>query len=248
MIFDKTTILVLGDSFAVPRSPDSKNGPTWTSLLDMDPRYRVTNLAEGGSSMWFSFRNFMRHHANYDRIIFAVTESHRIYHLISHEPGLQHHNHRAMMWLEKHRKLCKEIDPNHPHIERIDAIKLYFKHIMDLEERDVVQRLMIKEIREVRPDTILIPSFDTSISDHEGDCLIHISERELNHLGLSIGNAYRTHEELRACHMIKENNEILYEHAVRWINGDNMSLHVEDFKVMPADQLNRYFPPIANNG
>ena len=249
MMFGRTKILILGDSYAeltppLIRKDDYANhstGPSWTFLLDENPRYKVTNLAESGSSIWFSFRNFICHHMPYDKIIFVATQPTRLYCPIDCERPIKHHTHHHPR-RNKLREHYREIDPTHTVVEKIDAVDLYFKHIIDLEERAVVQRLMIKEIRDIRPDTILIPAFHDSIFDYEGACLFDISKNELKDTNMDYSKLHKTHDDMRACHMIDENNRIFYEHVLRWIDGENVSLHVDDFKVMSIEHVDRYCP------
>ena len=242
-------VLILGDSFAVKHTgyddADALNGPSWTKLLELDPRYRVTNMAEGGSSMWFSFRNFMKYQHEYDVILYVVSESHRLYHPISTDSGIRHWNFAAPWWFDAVRRKLSSQSLDNTGFEEVSAIELYFKHLLDIEERDTFQRLMINDIRTNRPDAILIPAFQESIYDHEGVCLVDISDREIRHLGLELADTFKTRDEQRLCHLTKENNRTLYEHVVRWIDGENMSMHAEDFGIMPADELDRYLPVLT---
>ena len=240
------SVLILGDSFAVTGTgyddADALNGPSWTTLLELDPRYAVTNMAEGGSGMWFSFRNFVRHQHEYDIIVYVVTESHRLYHPITTDSGIRHWNFAAPQWFDaiKHKLSAQSSD--NPGLKEVSAIELYFEHLLDIEERDTFQRLMINDIRTVRPDAILIPAFRESIYDHVGACLVDISDREIQHLGLRLADTFKTRDERRLCHLTKENNRTLYEHVVQWIDGENMSMHAEDFGIMSAAELDRYMP------
>ena len=239
-------VLILGDSFAVKHTgyddADTGNGPSWTMLLESDPRFKITNMAEGGSGMWFSFRNFMKYHHEYDVILYVVSESHRLYHPISTDSGIRHWNFAAPWWFDAVRRKLSSHSLENTGLQEVLAIELYFKHLLDTEERDTFQRLMINDIRTVRPDAILIPAFRESIYDHNGTCLIDISDREIHHLGLRMADTFKTRDERRLCHMTKENNRTLYEHAVRWIDGENISMHMEDFGVISAAELDRYMP------
>lgn len=236
-IHRKKRVLILGDSYARNKSLNPINGPAWTELLRINRKYQVTNLAEGGSCMWFSFRNFLNYHEKHDKIIFVVTNPLRLYFPIYEDIVPPHHNPGTLDLLLD----IKKTTTNSSQIENIDAVLSYFKHIVDMEEISIYQKLMIKEIRQLRPDTILIPAFPNSIFDYQSDCLMDVSDREVQGLGISMyNNIFETYDEQRNCHLIDENNHILYKHVLHWLDGAPVVIDKNNFKKMKRQDFDRY--------
>lgn len=237
----KKRLLILGDSYAmIGSSENPKVGPAWTDLLERNGQYQVTNLAEARSSLWFSFKNFLRCQEEHDKIIFVVTEPHRLYLPIRKDLEIIHHSHSSIKDLIQNTKLINDLKKDKIALEKIEAVNLYFKHILDTEERTVYQKLVIKEIREIRPDTVLIPAFSNSIFDHQSDCLVDVSDRETSWSNLSMYDLFIKYEELRNCHMIDENNQMLYEHVLRWLEGEPVVINRKSFKKMEKKDFEKY--------
>lgn len=68
---------VFGDSFA---DENMREGKSWISWLrENDDVTSVTSFGKGGSSLEFSYQNFLNNHNSYDRCIFLATEPNRMH-------------------------------------------------------------------------------------------------------------------------------------------------------------------------
>jgi hypothetical protein len=99
--------------------------------------------------------------------------------------------------------------------------------IQDVEQEQYYHSMLVKDITNQRPDTILIPGFPTSLTD-QNDCLENITKFEDCILDKRTG-FYR---DSRPCHMSLENNKIIFNNVNETIvNNDNrINLDIKQFK------------------
>lgn len=75
---------VFGDSFA-DRSPYNPESPftedeSWMNCIE-SAGHKITTYGKTGTSTFWSFRQFLAHHEQFDHIIFCYSSLHRIHHL-----------------------------------------------------------------------------------------------------------------------------------------------------------------------
>jgi len=141
------TLGVYGDSFAATYGAPQ----AWGSILKKD--YNVTNYAVGGSDIYFSYKNFIKTHHLYDKIIFVVTDASRYWNSVYNINGKQYaFNCRGS--IENVR--VKEINIPPEMNLKITALDYYYTHLIDCSVHDDIASLMVEKIRTCRPDAIVV--------------------------------------------------------------------------------------------
>jgi len=249
----KENLLILGDSFADTRDglPDF-TGKAWTKLLAESSEYAVLNKAIGGSSLYYSYKEFNQLHEGFDKVMLVVTLYGRLYCPIIEDvdgPSSSSH-HTGGFWVEQNKDRIKK---NQPHniaaIKQLDAIRDHFLYIMDWEKDKQMNQLMLDEIKRKRPDIVIVPAFQSSWqnSPQPTSWLDQISDMEMKHYNVTHDDLSRKngYADCRKCHMSERNNQILFEKSLKWLKGDPVEFDISDFET-PIDPRKRYFPNRAD--
>lgn len=219
------TLGIFGDSFADP-SHGHDNYPEerqygWPCLLS--DSYDVEIFARGGSSLYYSYKLFLEHQHRFSKVIFAVSEpgrlcENRIKSTLGEDefvfvPSWQ----QANYWLEND---IKHIDKNE--IDKLKAMRDFYLHVDYYESSTLFSELLVKRIRDIRPDVLLINSFyDDSgglarptIKTIVGPALLQYLDLTVRSL-IALDNAatHRYVDKLRekrcVCHLSREVNKLL---------------------------------------
>ena len=244
-----TKILILGDSFGdcsscwPHRFPDV--GPGWAELLEQHTNFKITNLSQGGSSIYYSYKLFIKNYKEYDQIIFLATQPGRISLQIKNYTSNHEKNHHSA---ESVRNLKLELKHDPIALNYLEALEDYFIYLQDSEYDQYAQYTFIDHIQRLRPDTILIPCFEDSLRLVVGDCMEKIGMKEIQYLFNKTtwdDQIYRKLREkglseARKCHMSEENNFIFYQDVLRWLAGDPVFINVNKF-VLPSKPVSHYW-------
>lgn len=216
---------IFGDSFASKsRSWWRKdNYLSWVEHLSL--KYDVTNYSEGGSSLFYSYSQLIKNHQKYQKIVLLVTNTGRLHlphaELVIHQhvPGYPH--------LLNYKDRCLTTEHKILH----ESLMNYFIYIQNMNEESVKQRLLIEEIRRIRPDTLMIPCFDPP----NACCMPEYNNSTLEDIAL-IDLKTKEWSEIkgpdnRHCHMNLENNKIFADKIEEWLISDNFKLDIKDFVV-----------------
>ena len=234
-------IAIFGDSFA--HTEPFLEEKSWYHILK-NKGYDITVFAKTGSSLWYSYNEFLKNHNNFDRCIFLVTNWGRFYlpHLTQpFWPGIRQ----------------IEADINNPRIpeqERNVLIATYNWVIHARNDEEVISHhdLMVNDIKIRRPDALIIPCFhyDLSRVSNWNSCTpFDIQLIDLFHYKIDYrdneGNWKRKQlrpggRELRACHMNDSNNKIFAEKVDDWIRSNKFHMDITDF-VNPSEAVQYYF-------
>lgn len=215
---------IFGDSFATKSKAwhRKENYLSWVEHLSSN--YKVINHAVSGSSFFYSYLQFIHHNEKYDRIVFLVTNIGRVYlphaqlEIHQHVPGYQHLlNYEDRCLTDDHRILHQ-------------SLMNYFIYVQDLYEEQVKQRLLIEEVRRIRPDVLLIPCFDPingcSMPEYKGATPSDIAMIDLK----TKSWAEIKGTDFRHCHMNMENNKIFADKIDNWLTqGGDFKLNIKDF-------------------
>lgn len=259
---------IFGDSFATGSSNFKKffmgsgqvyENPTldWTEIIGS--KYLVTNFARAGSSLMFSVKEFLRWHHDFDKIIFVITNQGRItlndrLDKTDVKGDCVLPNYRHITGLDDVEFKLKENFLNYSYSDAhiikkaFQAVKQYYFFIHDLDNDCYLQSLMIDDIKKKRPDTIIIPAFNTSFGmEKKINSMNDIMCKENDHWRIDESNIkYFSREhylDTRHCHLTFENNCIFAEKVLQWLNGTPFSINLDDF-VTPQEPITKYFFPI----
>ena len=221
-------IAIYGDSFAI----DEENTPRKNSWVDhLSNHYDVVNYAKQGSSLYYSYKEFLRTHQYYDKVIFLVTNFGRLY-----VPNLPHPHIPGLYNVEKYLKESNSRDR-----EKFQTIKNFFLHIQNESFEKDIHGLILKECMSLRPDCLFIPCFDQSLIPEWKFCtMMDIQIIDFEFYKINPFEFSTDARELRNCHMNDENNLIFYKKIKSWIEGSNFQMYKRDFSY-PREPLEYYF-------
>jgi hypothetical protein len=230
----KKKLAVFGDSFAYSTMHEDEVGRRimWTDVLK--EKYDVTNYGRAGSNLYFSYTEFLKNQHLYDYVVLVITGPGRL--LIPKDSLYEPHQDTHFRFLcnyhtaEQHLKEIKNL-PEHKHTVRvIEAARDYFLYIQDLEYEICIHKLLIKEILNVRPTTILIPAFVNSWVDGPYNWhMFQIMKKEHQAWGFDDIVPDEKYKDYRTCHMTEENNIIFANVVSRWIEGEPINLNLDEF-------------------
>lgn len=234
-------VAVFGDSFA--HTEPWNESRAWYSLLQ-DRGLDLTNFAHTGSSVWYSYELFKKNHHSFDRCVFLVTNWGRLY-----APQLQQPFWPGIGQIED---TLKNSHLSHQDRKVLASMFDWIVFGRNDEQEISLQELMIKDILNIRPDCLVIPCFDYSMSrvkDWPNCSMFDIHTVDILHYGIE----YQDHKgqwfrrplrpggrELRACHMNDNNNSIFADKVQEWINTRSFSMQREDF-VISTRPVEYYF-------
>jgi len=158
-------IAIYGDSFGnsmiddlVERIDRDTRGKAWVELLADE--YDVTNFAQTGSSLFYSYKLFLENNQKFDCNIFLVTDPNRI--TLPNEfdipPLTKHINLGLLKYLED---TYSNSNPRLSHI--VSALKSYYAIVHNFHAVDIFHNLMLENINRINKNTIIIPCFNHSI-------------------------------------------------------------------------------------
>ena len=211
---------IFGDSFAT-RTPIN-NSLSWCHYVqENDPTLDIWNYAIGGSSIYFTYQNFIKHHNKFDKVIVCATDANRLWLPntvkewdVIHTSTVAHFNGLDM---------CPE--------EIANAIKGYYAHIVNVDQQKDLRLLQVAHMLQLRPDMLY---FDCFVQDRR-DRLAHDNPIGPRYMALDkISNLAPGGEiptpETRCNHMSKENNIILAAKITNWINTSEFEMNITDFQ------------------
>ena len=151
----KKTLATFGDSFCDPfgghvDKPELDN-KIWCLNI---PGYECTTFGQGGSSLFWSYDNFIKYHANYDRIVFVATDAARSPVGTFIIDGKTHFCNSYMAAVRSLKIYEKTL--NNTARTRLLALKDYYQHLQDNNVDLKLSNLMLKDVKLIRPDALII--------------------------------------------------------------------------------------------
>jgi hypothetical protein len=199
-------IAIFGDSYASTYAHNHvRPYPSWTEMLST--KYDVVNFSENGSSLYYMKRIFDQEHQKFDKIVFCITAPARLeFKVETLENNLKYtpwYQHIPTIHTIKQRLQISELTDLDK--KRYKILYEYILEIQDFEQEQYHHTMLVKDIINQRPDTILMPGFPTSLTD-QTDCLEDITRFEDNIFNKTTG----TYFDGRPCHMSLENNKVVF--------------------------------------
>jgi hypothetical protein len=236
-------IAIYGDSWGSLGLNEPRSYLGWPEILANQPGVEVTNFSVVASSLYYSYKEFIKNHKFYDINIFLITSIGRMYvntmpeyfDLAKHVSGLANVLERK----ESIKKITHLSKSTKEQIEKInEALELYYVYLQDDEQDSDVDNALLHHAKSITTNTIFIPCF----KQPDQPSLLDIYEMEDRITGASEkyfskgiymnsivdGKCLR---DVRICHLTKRNNEILAEKILKAINNKTMSidLSITDF-------------------
>lgn len=229
---------IFGDSFAATTTRNHKIyeghpildeiGKPWPVLLK-ETYTDVDIFAQAGSDLYFSYKLFKDNFQSYDKNIFIVTSAGR--RSVSLEGKNYLHFSNSL--------LAEHINDRTEGIEKdISAAAInWFRYLLDYEREDLFHDLMVKEIKKIDPNCLIIHSFDNKHSLG----LINIFKMENHCWNADIKNGDRKHKDFRYCHMTKENNQIMHDKINYCIRtSSEFNLNLTEFRKPKIEEYKKY--------
>lgn len=209
-----TTLAIFGDSFAADRQDCPDWTVAWPNLLR--DQYSVTNYAWSASSFTNTYKQFITHHRDYDRVVVLVTGPTRFGHaplLLDAKPVWVNGLGTLEGLKQSGQGLLSQEDQN-----KLRALEMYWIYLQDLAGIHLTAPLMLEEIRRQRPDALLIPCFPwpyansiwpaetTCMRDLQSACLRGLREDWLCDDEFWNQRSYPFTERAMKCHLTVEGN------------------------------------------
>ena len=238
-------IAIYGDSWASEFLDEPHKYLGWPEILANQPGYEVTNFAVPGSSLYFSYKEFLENHADYDVNIFLITSYGRMYvqsmpetnqrKVEKHIPNLIHIGIRKKQLTNTMHQVMKVYE----------AMEKYYEYIQNDEYDELVDKALVYHARSISTNTIFIPCFH----GYDEFSLIDVFEMENYSIGayekyfsknihFNVEHDGKILTDARVCHMTKVNNELFAGKLIKEIEEKNYSFKFSmgDF-VAPTDNV-----------
>jgi hypothetical protein len=217
-------LAIFGDSFSDDdgfKRIYNSQGLSWIDHIKQTNLYSVDNFSERGASLWWCYQQFLSHQADYDKIIFLVTFPNRI--TLPKTTTLTIRKHQQPHNVGLHLQFAN--DTTHGQYK---IIQDYYDNIHDQDRELFFHDTLVEKIQIVRPDTILYPCSNLSITDSLDLPLLDIMQHEETVWG-GFNMSYRNNgkDDARMCHMIEENNILVGQLFLAKLVGNNNVLTVD---------------------
>lgn len=220
-------IAIYGDSHVANFfDPSLNNDVSYIELLCR--KYNIDNYGKGGSSLFFSYHEFLNSHESYDRVIFVATNPGRFYIDAETNPTLERRHMASIGHVEDAiRSFANDIN----HLTVFKAIRDYMLYAQNNKEVQTFHDLMLADIKLKRPDVIL---FDRQKYQDTDFNFWNIHNEQ-------VANVYDDYTDVRHCHLSKEKHLIFYEMLEDSLStGDEIDYN-KLLNVKPSKSFEQYF-------
>jgi hypothetical protein len=185
---------VFGDSFASKYHSNKRDPRIWFDFLEHD----VTAFGEPGSSILFSAKLIEQHAAEFDLVIWALTNPGRF----SFKTHRSENYHMASPWDVPH---GKSIDV----LEKHKAFGEYVKHLFDWDDENFVSRCIVEYLINKHINIMIIPSFYDPLGCDFNLYTAGENESKFYFPKQDLYETLKTYEDIRDGHLTIENQKIL---------------------------------------
>ena len=220
---------VFGDSFASSHSVGI--GDPWHKMLNNQFNLDITSYGVNGSSLHYSYDKFNEMHKQYDKIVFLLTGPGRLTLPLPEEYKTQSLGQLYHVTGLESFKSAVEKNFNTDYLLKNTALALegYYNYIVDFNKDSLFHRLLVKEIKHIRPDALLVPCFYLTGEEdwHHSTTLNNISDIDVINYGLDPKKAVWA--DIRHCHMSQENNYVFASMVAEWIKTGSFNFEITKF-------------------
>lgn len=222
---------IFGDSYGISSVRDNDIPDlSWVQVIDNTKKYSITNYCIGGSDLWFSYKKFVKHQHEFDKIIFLVTNPHRVY-----LPKVDLFTNFA------NAKLRAGLFTGDVQGQYQIAVS-YYENLHNFDKEELCHELLVEKIKPIRPDTILYPCFYLPyLQDFN---LVEITNFEDSAMGLTseIRQKFNNNKlrDSRKCHMIGENNLVVANMFMDRLEGKDTKINYQMLKT-PTKPIDYYY-------
>lgn len=216
---------VFGDSYANHKAANPNHLQWWQYVQQECPDINIETYGVAGSSMYYTWKQFHDNQHKYDKVIVCMTTSNRLW--MPHLPKDWNLEHVHNLDVMKYRTSI----PINVKSTMNKALKLYYKYIINVDEQKDIWRLQIADIKRTRPDGLYFSGFNPSIEISDYMPLNNISELD--------GNLMSTQQDHRANHFNDKNCRLFADKIVNWIQTNQFSLDITEFKIYYTDDRKR---------
>ena len=228
-------VAIFGDSFA--HTEDYNESKAWYTHTK-----NTTNFSRAGSSLWYSFNLFCKHHREFDKIIFFVTNWGRIHLSQLGQP----------FWpgIQQIEGALKSNNINDDERKTLTSVYNWIIFGRNEEQEISLHELMIDSVKRMHKDVLIIPCFNFDQSRVESKySMFDIHHIDIQHYNIDWQDSKKiwhrrplrpNGRELRACHMNDENNIIFANKINKWIDTGTFNLDVNNF-VISKKTVDSYF-------
>lgn len=238
-------LAVFGDSFA-DINDDYKSDNYWPNIVSNKLNTsKYVCYGHGGTSIDWSYMNFMNNHENFDKIIFVVTSDAR-FSLIDFNEESRKYNH--ILSLLSHRNFDDNLEWNMTTsiAKNLNEIRLLENELIKFKLIDKPHKLshdaMIHSIRYLRDDAIIIYAFPGSRFEYgsklNSPCMFNIQKADFYNLGLNDPENWYKLETNRYCHFTKEQNEKFAEYIIKQMNDNDFDIH----DTLELESIHKFYP------
>lgn len=214
---------IFGDSFGLEGISGWGSGMTyksWSTIIK--EHYPLTeNFCQGGSSLYYTYLTLSRLEQSFDKFIILITSPGRIYlpdlpYEYRHAPSLASIEYKLRMIDNLQVRLTYK------------AVIDYGLHVQDYGGFDTtVHKLLVEKLQQIYSQSLFLPCFSDSMPG-SNCCLLDISLLDDFSIGV----------DCRHAHLNYENNIILANKVIDWIDGRDFNFQLSDFtkSLYPIDQ------------
>lgn len=216
-------LAIYGCSFA---SRDAPHG--WSYLLQQTNPNGIDIFAEGGSGIDWSFNNFLNTYSNYEKIVFVATSHGRIHYpiectnkengtvkIFEHWPGI-----KTIEWVMEHYTSKNNL------LEDLFKFYVEFAHHQYNYTKNI-NKAIIRYIKYVRPDAIIIPAFRQESIGEVPDSELDLEYNEWSLYEISIHeiskfaneDTWDSMQDTRCNHLTRESNKWFLKHVEARLDG-----------------------------
>jgi len=221
---------IFGDSYCDKNSIIDQ--PSWFEILE-SYGHKVKSYGEGGSSVLYSASLLDKHAEEFDFLIWGVTNPPRLSITIDHDPYVLH-------FTSTDSYNAEEFD-NIETRTKVNAACNYYKHLLDVNEQNLVASALINYMMSKYPNLMIIPCFyDPLKLDFN---LFDLCSKEINYYFPNMDHSefYQTYTDMRRCHLSKENNKILADLVAKNLQPGIFQTNYKNFVMCPGADKTCYF-------